>query len=118
MGCRMDSWRKEWQRAQRELQRARAAQRGRDRGGPAARVLPHQQVVYRGAQAAPFEDREGEDAERAWSAAAVTAETSPPPRPAAPSLARLLHSPAALRQAFILSEIIGPPKGLRPPDER
>jgi hypothetical protein len=121
----MEQWRKEWQRAQREIQQARAAPRDRERGGQAARVLPHQQVVYRGAQAVPFVDREGKDAERARVEAVVVVETDAAPRPApqasrpaARPLSRLLQSPAALRQAFILSEIIGPPKALRPPDER
>ncbi len=118
----MEQWRKEWQRAQREIQQARAAQRDRERGGQAARVLPHHQTVYRGAQAAFFEDREGEDAERVRIEAAVVAAPGAAPRPArpvrrsaTPPLSRLLQTPAALRQAFILSEVIGPPKALRPP---
>ena len=109
--------RNEWRRVQREVQQARDAPRGP--GAPRAGAVParqggtpHQRAVYRRRQAAFFPDHEGEDAEpvRARDVAAETGGGARPPP------ARRLASPAALRRAVVLREILGPAKALQPPE--
>jgi hypothetical protein len=63
-------------------------------------------------------DREGQDAEPGAGGAGET----PPPTPEVPSarpldLRATLRSRAALRQAFLLREILGPPIALRGPHD-
>ena len=65
-------------------------------------------------------DREGQDAEPERQRAMRVKEVSPPPVAPAPTpprdLRAILHSRAALRQAFFLREILGPPRALQGPD--
>jgi hypothetical protein len=61
-------------------------------------------------------DREGQDAEPGAIEAGVTPPLAPRGRPAAPpDLRAMLRSRAALRQAFLLREILGPPRALHDP---
>ena len=97
--------------------RERGAGRGRDQ--PAMPVRPRPEARP---GRPPFADREGLD-----TGEIAPAEASASPRPAArqaprdpaagTSLAHQLSSRAALRQAILLTEILGPPVALRPPGE-
>ncbi len=95
----MEQWRQQAQRArdrQREReQRARAAMATRVREDNLVR-LP---------------DRDRADAEPT----AGDPPAPPVPAPVRRGLAGLLSSRDALRQAVVLGEVLGPPKGLRPP---
>lgn len=76
------------------------------------------QTIYRGAAFPGFTDREGANAE-APPAEGGGGQTALPASPLAQSgPQRQALSPAMLRQAILLNEIIGPPKALRPPDGR
>ena len=61
-------------------------------------------------------DREGQDAEPGASGAVKTPTAPPVPRPRPLDLRAMLGSRAGLRQAFLLQEILGPPRALRAPD--
>lgn len=106
---------------QQEIERARDAQRQLEGVHPARRLPPSHQTVYRGTQAAPFEDREGRDAETVQPegvAVEGAANTAIPTQPTRSFSLRAPITGTALRQAFILSDILGPPAALRRPDER
>lgn len=76
------------------------------------------QTIYRGAAFPGFADREGANAE-APPAEGDGGQTALPASPLArPAPQRQALSPAMLRQAILLNEIIGPPKALRPPGEQ
>lgn len=114
----MEQLRQEWRRVQREVQRARDAQEEAARRHLARQASPSRQVVYRGANAALFEDREGQNAEMAQPERVEAKSAAPAAAPARPTAAFDLRAPitrTALRRAVILSEIIGPPVALRPP---
>ena len=90
---------------------------GRDRNRPALPVQPRPEARPGWS---PFEDREGLDAGEIGPAEAPAsprpeARQAPRDPAAGPSLARQLSSRAALRQAILLTEILGPPVALRPP---
>lgn len=116
-GCGVEQLRQEWQRVQREVQRAVAAQAEAERRRLARETRPGHQVVYRGASAAYFEDREGRDAEpvQPERVPATTAAPTVPTPPSASFDPRAPFGRQALRRAIIVSEIVGPPVALRPP---
>lgn len=65
-------------------------------------------------------DREGQDAEPWAGTAAGAMSETPPPAPPLPlarsrELRAILHSRAALRHAFLLREVLGPPRALQDP---
>jgi len=71
-----------------------------------------------GQQRPPPLDREGQDAEPTGARPGETAPPVPPVAPARPPDVRaVLGSRAALRQAFFLREILGPPRALQGPHE-
>jgi hypothetical protein len=86
---------------------------------PQTRTARHDsQTIYRGAAFPGFADREGANAE-APPAEGDGGQTALPASPLArPAPQRQALSPALLRQAILLNEIIGPPKALRPPGEQ
>jgi len=100
-----------------QLQRERERQRERQRqtrATSAARVRQDNR--------AHLLDREGVDAEPAAGAAPASRTVPAPPMPVPPAtaparrgLAGLLASRDALRQAVVLAEVLGPPKGLPVP---
>ena len=85
------------------------------------RTIPRAEQVPADRSAGPLEARPEQSVEMSPRRAVVGGATSAAPSRAAgmlPRLRRTLASRAATRQALILSEILGPPKALRQPDDR